>query len=350
MIQFLLIAMCLLLNAILSCIEMAFITVSKAHIKKLSESGNAAAKRVLLLKSNPERTLSVLQIGITLVGAVSAAVSGLTANQYLSPYFISTLQLTKETSNLISIAIIAVPLTYLSVVIGELAPKSIALRFPLRIALTGGIILIFLERIFSPFVFFLEASTKLLTKYIFANFKPESAISSTGDVDLANLTDAHKQYIFNLINVDKRTVKDVMLPWDQVTKIYINQHQHEVLEKIKATRHTRIPVIDENDEVVGLLHAKEFVSESEISKLDWNQLIRSIPVLNAKEPILSALKKLQNKKSHLALIKEENTVIGIVTMEDIFEEVVGEIYDEDDDPSTLLAANSRIRTMSHKKF
>lgn len=349
MIQFLIIATCLLLNAILSCMEMAFITVSKAHIKRLSETGHGAAKRVLILKSNPERTLSVLQIGITLVGAISAAVSGITADEHLSPYFIRTLDITRESSNFLAIAVIALPLTYLSVVIGELAPKSIALRFPLRIALTGGYLLVLLERFFHPFVFLLEGSTKLLTKYIFANFKPESAISSTGDVDLANLTETHKQYIFNLINVDKRTVKDVMLPWEQVTKIYINDHQHEVLEKIKAARHTRMPVIDENDEVVGLLHAKEFVSESEISKLDWKQLIRTIPVLSPKESILSALKRLQNKKSHLAIIKEDSTVIGIVTMEDIFEEVVGEIYDEDDDPNTLLSVNSRIRTMNLKK-
>ena len=349
MIQLLIIATCLLLNAILSCIEMAFVTVSKAHIKKLSEMGNGAAKRVLLLKSNPERTLSVLQVGITLVGAISAAITGISADQHLTPYFMNSLSLSREWSNFLSIAVIALPLTYLSVVIGELVPKSIALRFPLRIALTGGLLLIILERVFHPFVYLLESSTRFLTKYIFANFKPESAISSTGDVDLANLTDAHKQYIFNLINVDKRTVKDVMLPWEQVTKLYINDHQHEVLEKIKAARHTRMPVIDENDEVVGLLHAKEFVSESEISKLDWKQLIRTIPVLGPKEHILSALKRLQNKKSHLAIIKDEGVVIGIVTMEDIFEEIVGEIYDEDDDPNTLLSVNSRIRTMQLKK-
>lgn len=311
--------------------------------------GNSAAKRVLLLKSNPERTLSVLQIGITLVGAISAAVSGITADQHLTPYFMDSMSISREWSNLLSIAVIALPLTYLSVVIGELAPKSIALKFPLRIALTGGFALILLERTFHPFVYLLETSTRFLTKFIFANFKPESAISSTGDVDLANLSDTHKQYIFNLINIDKRTVKDVMLPWEQVTKIYINDHQHEVLEKIKSGRHTRMPVIDENDDVVGLLHAKEFVSESEISKLDWKQLIRTIPVLTPKEPILSALKRLQNKKSHLALIKDENIVIGIVTMEDIFEEIVGEMHDEDDNPNTLLALNSRIRTMPLKK-
>lgn len=349
MIEIFIIALCLMFNALLSCIEMAFITASKAHIKRLAESGHSAAKRILILKSNPERTLSVLQIGITLVGAVSAAVSGLSADEYLSPYFVEWFHVTKEAANLISITAIALPLTYASVVIGELAPKSIALRFPLRIALSGGYLLIFLDRLFYPFVFLLETSTKFLTKFVFANFKPESTISSTGDVDLANLTEAHKQYIFNLINVDKRTVKDVMLPWEQVTTIYINAHQHEVLEKIKASRHTRMPVIDENDEVIGLLHTKEFVSESEITKLDWKQLIRSIPVLSAKEPILSALKRLQNKKSHLAIIKEDDKVIGIVTIEDIFEEVVGEIYDEDDDPNTLLSVNSRIRTMNLKK-
>lgn len=338
-----------MLNAMLSCIEMAFITVSKAHIKRLSEAGHRAAKRVLLLKSNPERTLSVLQIGITLVGAISAAISGITADEHLSPYFMSTLGFSEENANYLSIAVIALPLTYLSVVVGELVPKSIALRFPLRIALAGGYFLIFLEKIFRPFVYMLETSTKFLTRYIFAKFKPESAINSTGDVDLANLTDDHKQYIFNLLNVDKRSVKDVMVPWDEVTKLYINDHQHEVLNKIKMARHTRMPVLDENDEVVGLLHAKEFVSESEISKLDWKQLIRSVPTLSPKESILSALKKLQNKKSHLALIKDGKTVTGIVTMEDIFEEVVGDIYDEADDPSTLLSVNSRVRTMNMKK-
>lgn len=328
---------------------MAFITVSKAHIKKLAESGDNAAKKILALKTNPERTLSVLQIGITLVGAISAAVSGISADEYLSPYFMTWFDISEETANFVAIAVIALPLTYVSVVIGELAPKSIALRFPLKIALSGGYLLIILDRVFYPFVFLLETSTKFLTKFIFANFKAESAISSTGDVDLANLTETHKQYIFNLINVDKRTVKDVMLPWEQVTTIYINDHQHEIHDKIKASRHTRMPVINENDEVVGLLHAKEFVSESEIANLDWKQLIRAIPVLNPKEPILSALKRLQTKKSHLAIIKDDEKVIGIVTIEDIFEEVVGEIYDEDDDPNTLLSVNSKIRTLNLKK-
>ncbi|AGH94736.1 hemolysin family protein [Pseudobdellovibrio exovorus] len=346
--EFLIIALCLLMNAMLSCIEMAFVTVSKAHIKKLSQSGQIAAKRVLQLKQNPERTLSVLQIGITLVGAISAAVSGASAEEYLGPKILPYLNVSRETSEFIAIALIVLPLTYISVVIGELVPKSIALRSPLKVVLAGGYLLLAMDRIFYPFVILLESSTRFLTKFVFARIKSEGSINSEDGVDLDSLSEAHKQYVLNLINIDKRTVKDVMVPWEQVTIINENKHHYEVLEKIRSSRHTRIPVVNDNDEVIGLLHTKEFVSEAEITKIDWKQLIRSIITLNPKEPILNALKKLQNEKSHLAIIKENNRILGIVTIEDIFEEVVGEMYDEDDEPNTLLALNSRIRTMNLK--
>lgn len=349
MTELIVIALCLLFNAVLSCIEMAFVTVSKPQLKKMADSGLVAAKRILLFKANPERTLSVLQIGITLVGAISAAVGGAGAEEYLSPKFMSWFAVSEETSEALAILTIVLPLTYVSVVVGELVPKSIALRFPMRIALSGGMLLIVLDRIFHPFVVLLEASTKFFTQFVFANFKSESALNSTGDVDLENLTESHKQYVFNLINVDKRTVKDVMLEWEDVNTVNEVDHYTEVLEKIKTSRHTRLPVINENDEIMGLLHTKEFVSETEITKLDWRQLIRQIPYLNPNEPILNVLKKLQGLKSHLAIVRQDGKPIGIVTIEDIFEEVVGEIYDEDDEPSTLLAANSRIRTMTLKK-
>lgn len=296
MIEFLIIALCLLLNALLSCIEMAFVTVSKAHIKKLSQDGQIAAKRVLLLKKNPERTLSVLQIGITLVGAVSAAVSGAGAEDYLGPKVLRALPVSQETAEFIAIALIVLPLTYVSVVVGELVPKSIALRSPLRVVLAGGYLLLWMDRIFQPFVFLLEGSTRFLTKFVFKRVKSEAAISSEEGVDLDNLSDTHKQYVVNLINVDKRNVRDVMVPWEQASTVHESSHRHEILEKIKTSRHTRMPVIDAQGDVIGLLHTKEFVAEAEITKIDWRQLIRSIVTLQPQEPILNALKKLQSQK------------------------------------------------------
>ena len=324
---------------------MAFIVVSKPHIKQMANQGSRAAQRILFLKRNPERALSVLQIGITLVGAISAAITGAGAEEYLGPFLAAYFNLDKGTSVFLSIAIIVLPLTYVSVVVGELVPKSLALRFPMRLALSGGIILIALDRLFAPFVFLLEISTKFLTKIIFSSFKAEKNIETPPEIDLDPLTDSHKQYVFNLINVDQRTVKDIMIPWSQVTTIDYSDHHHTVLERIKTSRHTRLPV-SRDGQIVGLLHTKEFVSETEITKLDWTQLIRTILHLNPKERILSALKKLQSHKNHMALIYANQKPIGAITLEDIFEEVVGDIYDEDDNPSVLLSSNSKIRTMN----
>ncbi len=327
---------------------MAFVVVSRPHLKHLALTGSKAAERILILKRNPERTLSVLQIGITLVGAISAAVSGAAAEEMIGPRIMSTFNIDLQTAELISIAIIVLPLTFFSVVIGELVPKSLALRFPMKFALSGGLILIALDRIFSPFVFLLEISTKFFTQFIFARFKPEKTIEAAREIDLDPLTDTHKQYVFNLIDVDKRTVKDIMIPWEQVTTVNYDEHHHDVMEKIKLSRHTRLPVCKEN-KVIGLLHTKEFISEVEISKIDWTQLIRPILHMRPKEPILNALKKLQIHKNHMALIFSDETPIGAITMEDIFEEVVGDIFDEDDDTKTLLSTNSKIRTLNLKK-
>lgn len=348
MIEIIVIAICLLVNSVLSCIEMAFVTVSKVQMKQLVKSGSKAAARILLLKQNPERTLSVLQIGITLVGAISAAVGGAGAEDALGPYLRNTFGLTEEHAELIAIAVIVGPLTYLSVVIGELVPKSLALRFPVRFALNAGIILVALDKIFAPFVYILEISTRFFTQFLFAKLRPENIFDPSRDLDLDPLSESHKQYVFNLIDINKKSVKDIMLPWEQAITVDYSEHHYKVLDKIKASRHTRMPVIKEG-KVIGILYTKEFVSESEVSKIDWTELIRMVLFLKPNEPILNALKKFQQNKSHLAVIIHEEQPVGIVTVEDIFEEVVGEMVDEDDDPKKLLSANSRIRVMNLKK-
>lgn len=344
MLEILIVALCLFFNAILSCIEMAFVTVSKPHLKQLAQKGSVAATRVIKLKENPERTLSILQIGITLVGAISAAVGGAGAEESLSPVFQQRFGLTEEISEALAIATIVIPLTYLSVVIGELVPKSLALKFPMKLALSGGLLLQTLDKIFAPFVFVLDESTRLLLKLIVHKLPNESLQEMNTTVDLEPLSDSSKQYVLNLLSVDKKTVRDIMLPWDQVCSIEVDLHYTEVLKIIKESRHTRIPVTH-NGNIVGILHSKEFVSETEISRLNWAELIRATIFLKPNEPIIAALKILQQAKSHLGVIYDGQHILGMVTMEDIFEEVVGDIHDEDDSPRALLSTNSFIRNM-----
>ena len=191
----------------------------------------------------------------------------------------------------------------------------------------------------------LEVSTKALLRLISKGIKAENVFQDNTAIDIEPLSEVNKQYVINLINIDKKAVKDIYVPWEEVTVVASDDHFLAVMQKIKDYRHTRLPVIHENA-VIGILHAKEFVSETEISRLDWHQLIRPVVKLNPREPILSALKKLQSLKSHLAIIMDDTEAIGIVTLEDIFEEVVGDIFDEDDNPRFLLSSNSKIRTMN----
>jgi len=346
--EFLVITICLILNAILSCVEMAFVTVSKPYLKKLANDGDKLAQRLMKLRMNPERVLSVLQIGITLVGAISAAVGGAGAEESLSPFFQNYLNISEEVSESLAIITIVIPLTYFSVVIGELVPKTLALRSPLKFAKFGALFLIQLDKLFSPIVFLLEISTRLLINPLVKSLGAESISEQAASVDLESLSDSHKQYVLNLINVDKRKVKDIVLPWNAVTKVDKSAHYTEIMKLIREARHTRIPILN-NGEPIGVLHAKEFISEIEIAKMDWNELIRPIIKIHADEPILSALKILQGKKSHMGIVNKGDEVIGIVTLEDIFEEVVGDLYDEDDNPKILLSSNSKIRTMNLSK-
>lgn len=347
MFEILVVVLCLILNAFLSCVEMAFISVSKPHLKQLALKGNLRAQKVLKLHENPERTLSVLQIGITLVGAVSAAVGGAGAEELLSPFLQTHYGFSSRSADAISIVSIVLPLTYLSVVIGELVPKSLALRYPMKLILASGFVLQSLDKIFAPFVGLLELSTRVLLRLISAGLPIEANTELNTSIDLEPLSEANKQYVLNLISIDKRTVKDIFVPWEDVTILNIADHYRVVLRTIQESRHTRIPVI-ENEVPIGILHAKEFVSEGEVSRLDWTELIRPVPFFESTEPILSVFKKLQSSRSHLAIVKNGKTVLGIVTIEDVFEEFVGDIFDEDDSPRVLLSSNSKIRKMGIK--
>lgn len=220
MTEILVVLLCLTLNAIFSCIEMAFVTVSKPHLKQLVSKGNVAALRVFQLKENPERTLSVLQIGITLVGAISAAVSGAGAHQFLSPWIHVQYGLSENTADIVSIAMLVLPLTYLSVVIGELVPKSVALHHPLQIALAGAVVLRIMDKIFWPVVYILEKSTKLIL-FVFLKRRDRTSeeLLEITAVDIEPLSDSHKQYVLNLIDIEHKRVRDIMVPWEYVISI-----------------------------------------------------------------------------------------------------------------------------------
>ncbi|MEK6772373.1 MAG: hemolysin family protein [Bdellovibrionota bacterium] len=349
MIEVLIVVFCLLLNALLSLVEMAFVSVSKPELKHLSRSGHVRANTLLKLRENPERTLSVLQIGITIVGALSAAVGGSGARETLVPYLIQNYNISGLGADIIAMTIVVLPLTYFGVVLGELVPKTIALRYPMKIALVGAAWLVLGEWLLSPFVRLLEKSTQLVLRILFPTWKKKefSTTEEAESVNIATLSGAHRQFVINLVHIETKRIRDIMLPWSQVDHVKLTDSLNDVLSVVIKSGHTRLPVMSE-DKVIGLLHSKEYLSFVSSGDDNWKKIIREAILLSPSEGILKTLKMMQEKKSHLGIVFQGSSIVGIVTLEDIIEEIVGDISDEDDDGKLKRILSARVMQKTSK--
>lgn len=342
--EWIIVVVCLFLNALLAAAEIAFVTLTRAQLREVAKSGKKSAQTLLELRENPERTLSVLQIGISLVGALAAAVGGAEAHQTIAPYFQEKFELSLATARIISIVLIVLPLTFVNVIFGELVPKTLALRNPLRIALVSARWLMTLDMIFLPIVDFLEWSTKKILAIAFPkNRMPPTTHHETVDLDL--LSQQARQYILNLVGVEKKRVKDVMLPWQQVDHVYFSQTIQEIEAVALRSGHTRLPVIAEG-QVFGIINTKELLALVKSGAEKWVQIVRPVSRVQEFDSLFKALRQMQEKRSHLSAVFAGTSLVGIVTMEDILEEVIGEIYDEDDDGALrrILSSAGRMRS------
>lgn len=321
---------CLFLNALLAASEMAFVSVGRPQLRALSSRGVRSAKLLLDLKSNPERILAVIQVGITLVGAIAAAVSGAGAEENLAPILMERFGLREHTAEALCIVGIVLPLTFFNVVFGELAPKTISLKHPLRIALIAAPWLLLFDRAMAPLITLLEKSTKLLLS-VFSTKPPEEPIATEEDfVEIGALKRNTRQYVLNTISAEKKRAVDVMVPWGDVNRVNAADSLERIEETTLRSGHTRLPVFEDGN-VVGLLHTKEFLNLLKAGRSDWREHLRPILRFRAQEPILNILQVMQERRSHMAAVYERMNVVGIITLEDIIEEIVGDLFDEDDD-------------------
>lgn len=339
MFELLVIVTCLLLNAALAGAEIAFVAVNRPLLRQLVRQGDKKAKLLLQLRENPERTLSVVQVGITLVGALAGAVGGAGAEELLSPMLETTLNVGEATADTIAIGLVVLPLTYFTVVVGELVPKSFALKNTLGFALRAAPWLSLLDKIFGPIVTLFEWSTRQMLAVLtlihlpkFSKGSPEPQASEAGEepIMLEALSSQHRQYVMNLVDLERKRMKDIFVPWKHVIQVEPTQSAEQVEEIILASGHTRIPVFQDAD-VVGILNTKEFMVFRGVGGKNWSSLVRPAVKFQADMPLLAGLRLLQARRMLMAVVYANQTLLGIVTLEDILEEIVGEIYDEDDD-------------------
>jgi len=336
MFELLVIVLCIGMNAFLACYETAFVAVSRPLLRILAKEKERKGVRSLLsLKENPEQTLSVIQIGISFVWGFAAAVGGVGAERLLRPIYGDLFGLSNAFAELLAIFTITAPLTYFTVVFGELIPKSIALRKPLNVASRFSSFVQKLIHIFYPIVFLLEYPTKYILRLFPKLITKEKESPNYVLEEFSLMSDSSKEYIFNLFKVEKSNVASVMIPWEEVESLTSENTIDEVEEVIVHSGHTRIPVFKEQ-KIFGILNSKELFALIKTGKKDWMSIVHPPHFLNDQTPLLAAFRHMQKKRAHMAIARNsDGTNLGIVTMEDIFEEIVGDIYDEDDEGSIL---------------
>lgn len=333
--------LCLGINAFFSAYEMAFVTVSNEELDELEERHQHILKRVKLFKKKPERTLSVIQIGITLVGAIAAAVGGTGAVESLEPYIVDHYGLSKSLAEAIAVTVVILPLTYFSVVFGELLPKTIALKYPVKILSLGTMTLSFIDKGLSPVVTFLEISTNKLLKLVGLSGNVEEDESMGETIDVGNLPEYHKKFVQNLVSLKGRKVLKSMIPWDKTIHLNFSDSEEEVRAKISATPHSRFPVIDE-DIIVGVLLMKDLPADPKSNQTPWQGILRPAVRVLESEKVLEAFLRMQEKQTPLAIVENANgRYTGVITIEDILEEVVGDINDKADFSKTSKMLSNR---------
>jgi putative hemolysin len=343
-----LIVILILINGYLAGAEIAVVTARKSHIKQMAESGNKSAKILLKLKEEPDRFLATIQIGITGVGALASAVGGAAAVKVIKPALQAVpIKLISLAAEPISIGIVVVVITYFSVIFGELVPKSIALIHPETIGLWTARSIDSFSKINATFVKLLTFSTSLVLRPFGRKPYTERAYITEEEVKLL-IREGGKHGVFepteekilqSIFEFTDMSVKEVMIPATQMVGIRIDQSLQEVISIIEEEQFSRYPVFgkDPND-IRGILYAKDFLTLfAKAGHLDIRKIIKPPFFIPETMKISLLLREMQKKRVHMALVVDEyGGVSGLVTIEDLIEEIVGEIHDEYDTESPLI--------------
>ncbi len=328
------------INAFFSCAEMATVSVNKNKIKRLAESGNKKADLVQKLIEEPTKFFSTIQVAITLAGFFSSAsaATGLSGplGQWLEAMRIPY-------GNQMSLILITILLSYFTLVFGELVPKRVALQNTESISMFAVKPIILISKVASPFIRLLTASTNLVMKLFGAkNDMVEDILSREEIKSLVEegqvhgvLNENEKEMINSIIEFDDKLAKEIMTPKINIYAINILDPLDDYIDKLLETKYSRIPVYEDDiDNIIGILYSKDFMREA--IKVGYRNIdIRSIMTKPYLVPdsknIYELFKELQLSKNHIAvLIDEYGGFSGIVTMEDLVEEVMGDIEDEYD--------------------
>jgi len=345
------------INGFFSCAEIAIISAKRSVIDKLAEEGNESAKLVLEMKNEPERFLATIQIGVTVVSTLGSVVGGVIAVKHLKPVFAAIpIPIIRDGAELIALTIVVVILSYALLVIGELAPKSLALKYADRIACFAAKPLNLISKCTGLIVGLLTTSTRFALKTVGVKdtsgevFLPREEIRYHIREGRAHgvLEETEAALLHGVFNFADTTVKEVMVPKPQFTAINMDTPEDEILHFMTESGFSRYPVYRDNlNHIIGILFNKDVlrVLESE-ETLVLSETIRAPYFVPNSIMISRLLREMQRRKLHMAIVVDEHGEVDrLVTIEDTLEEIVGEIEDEYDVEKGGLIEKQRDGTM-----
>jgi magnesium and cobalt exporter, CNNM family len=335
------IAVLIVLNAFFACSEFAIISIRKSRVAQLVSNGEERAKIVRELQKDPPRLLAIVQIGMTVVGSTASAVGGIIAVEHLKPV-LRTLpyEAVQNAAEPIAVTIVVVLVSYLILILGELVPKTIGLQYADTMALRVARPISFLARAGTFLVTFLTVSSKAV--FALLQIKGEARAFITREEVQHIIAEGHEtgvfsaaesEYIRNIFDFTHTYVREVMVPRTRMAALDLDISREEMLHFIREHEYSRYPVFrDSIENITGFIHSKDFLSRlvSE-PNFDITAIVRPPFFVPEGKRVNDLLKEMQRKRIHMALVVDEyGGINGLVTTEDLLEELVGEIEDEHD--------------------
>lgn len=341
----LLLAALILTNAFFAASEIAIVTLNDAKIRKMAAQGHAGAKILAGMLSEPTRFLATIQVGVTLSGFLASAVAAESFSLALSHWLVTTLpglELTEETVHPAMVFAITVILSYFSLVFGELVPKRIAMRYPEPISMAVARPLQLLSRVSATFIRLLSFSTNKIVALFGVPQQAEEEKVTEEEIRLMMETGqergvilaSEKKMIENIFDFDTLTVEEMMLHRSRIVALSADATYAQAIELVLGENYTRIPVYQGNiDNILGILHVKDLLRAAAGggAQFDLRKTLRPVLFVPFSQKTDKVFQQMQREKIHIAIVVDEyGCTAGLVSLEDLLEEIVGKIQDEHD--------------------
>ena len=353
------------INGVLAMSELAVVSSRAARLKVLSDQGSTGAATAIRLAENPGRFLSTVQIGITLVGVLSGAFSGATLGARLSEW-LGTHGFSNTVADALGVGTVVVLITYLSLIVGELVPKQIALRDAERVAARVAPTMAILAKVAAPLVWLLDASGKLVLSLLGQKGEPEETVTEEevrtiiAEAENAGVLERdEREMISGVMRLADRSARALMTPRREVEVIDLADSLDEIRSQIRSTKRNRLPVQDgEADSIIGIIEMKELFEALAGDTVELRSLVREAPVVLDTTGALEVLRAIRATHVHMALVFDEyGHFEGIITSSDVLEAITGAFQDEDEgepaivgraDGSFLVAGWMQVDEFSHE--